>query len=654
MNIYSFLPLFGLFANLFLCFYILYINPKNKLNQLFGFLTFSLALWSFGTFYMFTSSSISEAFFWNNISTTGTVFTAVFMLQFSVVYCKKDIIKSKLFLISLYFIGFVFIIIESTTNLITKSMRSIYWGYSENPGVLFPVLSLFIILSVLISFLLYYQLQKSALSDKIKKQSRYLIIAFLIPLIGGVFTQVIAPYIGLEIMPLTSTLTTFTAVIIGFTVFKHNLLKPNSFSIQKKIVTMFFILLFCINFFSLTTTGFISNDIINESVDENLNSIAQFRADHVKTLINQDIERLQLVSSRTKLRMSLESYNNHSNHNDKNIIYENLMDANESITDFQDIFIINLSGFCIFSTDSDYENKSYTNEDYFLKGKTNDTFNFLLYRDIPKIFLSGPLIYNEKLLGVIVVVSKPDLFFEVMSDTNGLGETGEAYILDESGYVLTPLRKYNYSYNVNNVILRKKVISDNYRNCLLHKNKSFDKCQDEVKIFENYDDKKVLATHFYISEMQWCLLVEIEEQEAYASVNNMQNLLTIVLSVSAVIFLFIAFFYSKTISDPIKKLDEYAKEISEGNLNINVDIKTSDEVGSLAESFNKMTKSLKKHAENVEQQVNERTKEMQEKVSELERFKKVTVGRELRMVELKKPIKQLQNKKQLEGDNFDA
>jgi uncharacterized membrane protein (DUF106 family) len=42
--------------------------------------------------------------------------------------------------------------------------------------------------------------------------------------------------------------------------------------------------------------------------------------------------------------------------------------------------------------------------------------------------------------------------------------------------------------------------------------------------------------------------------------------------------------------------------------------------------------------------VDERTKELKEKVEELERFHKLTVGRELKMIELKNTIKELQKK----------
>lgn len=51
---------------------------------------------------------------------------------------------------------------------------------------------------------------------------------------------------------------------------------------------------------------------------------------------------------------------------------------------------------------------------------------------------------------------------------------------------------------------------------------------------------------------------------------------------------------------------------------------------------------------NLERKVKERTKQLQERVDELEKFRKLTEGRELRMVELKQEIKKL--KEELEKE----
>lgn len=49
---------------------------------------------------------------------------------------------------------------------------------------------------------------------------------------------------------------------------------------------------------------------------------------------------------------------------------------------------------------------------------------------------------------------------------------------------------------------------------------------------------------------------------------------------------------------------------------------------------------LKKLQEELEEKVEERTKELRARLRELERFQKITVGRELKMIELKKELQQ--------------
>jgi len=129
----------------------------------------------------------------------------------------------------------------------------------------------------------------------------------------------------------------------------------------------------------------------------------------------------------------------------------------------------------------------------------------------------------------------------------------------------------------------------------------------------------------------------------------------------------VMFLILRTIVDPLKKITLACEEVRKENLNVKIDVKSKTEIGELANTFNEMikdlknfktkleesknvleikvkarTKELRELAESLEEKVKERTKELQKRIDELERFHKLTVGRETRMIELKKRIKQLE------------
>lgn len=63
----------------------------------------------------------------------------------------------------------------------------------------------------------------------------------------------------------------------------------------------------------------------------------------------------------------------------------------------------------------------------------------------------------------------------------------------------------------------------------------------------------------------------------------------------------VSYLLAKQISGPIRKLVSAADELAEGNLETKVDINTKDELQSLAESFNKMSTSLKKRDRQIKE-----------------------------------------------------
>ncbi len=95
---------------------------------------------------------------------------------------------------------------------------------------------------------------------------------------------------------------------------------------------------------------------------------------------------------------------------------------------------------------------------------------------------------------------------------------------------------------------------------------------------------------------------------------------------------------------PISELIKGAHEISGGNLKYRVNIIRKDEIGELAESFNAMTESLSEANKVLNEEIAERLRvedDLNKRVHELEDFYNMSVGRELRMKELKTNIENL-------------
>ncbi|MFH1248562.1 MAG: HAMP domain-containing protein [archaeon] len=120
-----------------------------------------------------------------------------------------------------------------------------------------------------------------------------------------------------------------------------------------------------------------------------------------------------------------------------------------------------------------------------------------------------------------------------------------------------------------------------------------------------------------------------------------------------VCFISISILLNNVILRNIYELKKTAIEIGKGNLNKRIKIESQDEIGELASVFNSMTLDLEKSQEHLKQynkelekKVEERTMNLDQKIQELEKFSKMAVGRELRMIELKRKIKELEEKLQ--------
>jgi len=133
------------------------------------------------------------------------------------------------------------------------------------------------------------------------------------------------------------------------------------------------------------------------------------------------------------------------------------------------------------------------------------------------------------------------------------------------------------------------------------------------------------------------ILVTLEELDK--SITDKVISLVMYLIIILIIFAFVFLIYiNSTVVKPIMLINHGTKEIS-NNPNYRLKIKSSDEIGELASAFNQMADSVKENRGNLEKS----KAELEKRVEELEKWNKYTIGRELKMIALKKKIKELED-----------
>jgi len=92
--------------------------------------------------------------------------------------------------------------------------------------------------------------------------------------------------------------------------------------------------------------------------------------------------------------------------------------------------------------------------------------------------------------------------------------------------------------------------------------------------------------------------------------------------------------FSKRLRNTIQELAQREAELAEASTVLEIKVQAK-------------TRQLRELAEGLEKKVQQRTETLQKRVQELERFHRLTVGRELKMIELKKKIQTLQDEKKV-------
>lgn len=300
---------------------------------------------------------------------------------------------------------------------------------------------------------------------------------------------------------------------------------------------------------------------------------------------------------------------------------------------FYDIFLVNLEGDIVYSVykESDFATnlvdgvyKDSNIASVFKKGVELTSKDEYYIEDFdfydpsygaPAAFIASPVFDGSKKVGVLIFQMPIDEINTMMTseykwESVGLGMSGETYLVggdkkmrslsrflyeDKEGY-LDILQQVGVSSDIIDKV-------DSFETSILLQpidTEAVDSIfagKSDTKIIDDYRGVPVLSSYtpLTIQNLEWGLLSEIDEEEAFKAVTKIRNQGILIFAVSLAVIIVIAFFIAKGIVTPIRRITYILKDISEGegDLTRKIMMDSKDEIMEMSEWFNSFVEKMR-------------------------------------------------------------
>ena len=365
---------------------------------------------------------------------------------------------------------------------------------------------------------------------------------------------------------------------------------------------------------------------LRRQVYAHLESVAQSRAAHLETYLEEHEASVRLAATSWIVRQGLGKLQGAGPHPDSivrelNLRLKDYLDPHGHI---EEVFLLNRKGTVVASSTRERIGLDRQEDAYFVSAKAGTFIKDVHHsKTIGKdsFVISTPVrdSAGSNFLGIVAVRVSLAGLNSIVTDNTGLGETGECYLINKNSFMITSSRF------VENVVLKQKVDTKNASKCLtdmaaMRAGRLREGHEEEAAVFADYRGVWVLGTHAHVHNMEWGLLAEIDANEAFAPVAGLRKGLFIGGAILAGIALLLAHFFARRISRPIHELHVGSERIGGGDLSYRLDIRTGDEIQQLADEFNRMAAQLSESYASLEHKVAERTAELQRSNRDLEEF----------------------------------
>ena len=343
------------------------------------------------------------------------------------------------------------------------------------------------------------------------------------------------------------------------------------FNFKKRSLTiklmMFFIILATILFVAVGLLFFRSTqETINSSKKDELLTLSLETSNKIERYMFERYGDIEVMASSPLLK---------NNSIDKSLKEEYLDSVRKAYNAYDYIFITDANGnMDVFSgmIKGDENYKIFLPQ--VLKGQIYvSDFTYIKNLNSYIVYYAAPIFdRNNVIHGAVIERMNFNSIIDIVKNVR-LGKTGYAYLVGNNGETIL-----HSPSDFNEINIAKE--------------------QKQKTFYTEHNGIKYIASLYPVSKYDtnknnWCVVVEEPVKEAFEVAYRLRNYTIIVVIILVFIVSVLALFMSKKITKPIKELLKETQSIAQGVIGQNINVDSSDEIGSLAESFNIVLSNLK-------------------------------------------------------------
>ncbi len=377
-----------------------------------------------------------------------------------------------------------------------------------------------------------------------------------------------------------------------------------------KIRTKLFVIFALLSVVAVLTISYVGAHIVKKLMIENkitmLEHIADLKVDKIESFFNERSSDIRVVQDYFNIKYNLPIITMLANDrtNPAYITAKKMLDG--QIKNFpnvhgcyEDFMLVSPEGNVVYSANELHEEveldvnlKGIVGKKAFEQGKKGVFFSDIYASEFDN-YVYGMLItapingLSSQFIGVVAFELNMGPIYKFIQDTTGLGTTGETLIGKkvEDGALFLNLLRHDKEAALNRKAYFGKKSGFPILEAVLGKQGS--------GLSTDYRGREIIAVWRHIPSFNWGLVAKIDLSEALAPLSKLKMIIFYIACFTTVLAMAGAFWLSISITEPVKKLSATVFNISRGDLDQRVDVKSRDEIGQLANSFNMMTGNLR-------------------------------------------------------------